>query len=724
MEHRPDYRVRDFGSTLLTLRGDLAFTPQNKGDETYYTVEDPVNSRFFRLGHGEYTLLTLLDGKTTLRSALAQLAALLPDTHLTENSAVALCHWLVENELAYTAESAQAGRLTSKKTRAVQQETWARFNPLVFRLPLFHPDDVFTRLAKTCGWFFSGPAFAVWLIIIAVGAYQLLSGWDRFAASAQTILVPTNWLWLAVCWITLKVLHETSHGIVAKRYGGTVRETGLMFVALMPLAYVDVTSIWRFRSRRQRIHVAVAGIYSELLIGAIAAIAWQATSEGWWINALCHNLVVTAAGATLVFNANPLMKFDGYYVLSDLLQIPNLYTNGQRCLQYFFRRYLLGVPATSPVPAGREAAITWCYGVASLMWRIALCATIMIGTVTMFHGAGIVLTAAAAALWIGAPAVRFAKYLVHGKPGEQPRRMRFAAIVVAGVSGGIALFGFVPWPGASVAPAVVEFAPPIVVRSASAGFVREIHAADGRKVMGGDLLMVLENDELASEIADLQLQIRQSDVRSRQHEHRGRLAALQAENEQRAALYTQLKEKEAQLAQLEVRAPAAGTVAAPALHSLLGTYLEAGEEIVTIGDRTTKQLRISISQDTFDGFTRWRGRFVHVDLPGYQSWEARLKGVAPRASKTPIHPAMVAVNGGPLPVREVPDDSSKPNDGRYEFLEPRFSGIVQLDPEKSETICVGQQATVSYRPFQASIGEHLWNTVSEWIRSGLAGRNG
>jgi len=327
--HDPsDPAVREFGATRLALRGDLIFTPQAAGGEAYYMVEDPLNSRFFRLGRAEYTLASLLDGRTSIHEALAHLSTVFPHHHLTEHDAAGLCRWLVEMDLAQTAESSQAHRLARTADKAERRRWLARFNPLAFRLPLFGcPDRALAALASWLGWLYSPAAFAGWLALVAIGAYRIFSAGDRFAASSQGIFAPDNWVWLVACWGALKGVHELSHGLACKRYGGAVREMGVLFMLFAPLAYVDVTSSWRFRARWQRIVVAAAGMYVELAIAAIAAIVWSETDSGW-LNNLCYNAVVMAGFTTLVFNANPLMKFDGYYILSDALSLPNLYTNG------------------------------------------------------------------------------------------------------------------------------------------------------------------------------------------------------------------------------------------------------------------------------------------------------------------------------------------------------------------------------------------------------------
>lgn len=709
MHEQLDHSIREFGSTRLALRADLTFTPQASAVDPFYIVEDPLNSRFFRLGHEEYTFISSLDGRTSIQDALSRLSNALPHHRLTEHDVAGLCRWLVEMDLAHTDESSQATRLANAKNETQQRKRLASCNPLMFRVPLFRPDRLFAAIAPWVGWLFSPVVMVGWLALVGFAAYRVFSDWDRFAASSHGVFAPGNWLWLGVCWVILKIVHETGHGLVCRRYGGTVRETGITFILLMPLAYVDVTSSWRFRSRLQRIHVAAAGMYIELLLAALAVVVWSSVEAGWLSN-LCFNVILMASVTTLLFNANPLMKFDGYFILSDALGMPNLYVNGQQYLRYWARRYLLGVPATLPDWSPRHGTIIRIYGVASFFWRVLICVSLTVAAAALFHGAGIVLACLAVVMWLGLPTLKFCKYLICGKLGEQPRRLRFFLIAGTATASCILLFGFVPWPGARQAPAVVEYSPHTVVRSDSAGFISEIHVASDQLVDRGQLLVTLENRELTNKLADLALQIRQSEIRGHQHEQKGELAAEQAEAKQRESLETQRAEIRTQVEQLTVRAPHSGKVIRRDLATLLGTYLETGDEIVSIGDESKKELRISVSQDDVDVFRNRTGKQVRIDLPRHSLRQSTLEKVIPRATPSVPHPALAAVNGGSLPVKNAAD-----SDTDYELFSPRFTGIVQLEDSESQHLRTGQTGTVSYRALHESIGEHLYRSFSDWL---------
>lgn len=712
----PNHSVRELGCMRFRLRDELIFTPQMTAGEPYYLVEDPLNSRFFRLGLAEYAFVSLLDGRNSLQEARSLLSDVMPHHSLTEQDCGGICRWLVQMDLAQTEDSSTASRLARRAQSAEQLQSLSRWNPLAFRLPFGRPERLLSRLSVWVGWMHSPRAFVAWFALLAAGAWVVISDWGRFTASSQCVFAQNNWLWLAVCWAILKVLHEASHGLVCQRYGGSVREAGVLFVWFAPLAYVDVTSSWRFRRRRERMHVAAAGVYIEMLIAAVAALLWSNTSPGW-INNLCFNTVFMASVSTVVFNLNPLMKFDGYYVLCDALTLPNLATNGRQWLIDWAKRYMLGVHSLRPDRSLREKWLVPVYGMMAMVWRVFVAVGLTITATTLFHGAGIALAFAALVVSVGLPSYRLARYLLSGKPGERPRLRQFA--LTAGSAAAVAglLLGVVPWPGTRTAPAVVEYSPYTVVRASIAGFVREIHVQSGQRVEEGQLLVVLENRELAREIADLELQIRQSVIRSRRHEQRSETAKEQAESTMREALTTQLTEKRIQFEQLNLRAPHAGSVVSRNLAAIIDKHFVEGDEILALGAESQKELRVSLSQEDLEAFSSLGGGQVRIDLPHHVLWKSRVTKVNPRATLVPTHPALATTHGGPLPVRPVNRRGEKSAAEEQELLAPCFTAIAPLTESESSQLRSGQLATIIYRPCHESIGEHLHHAVSKWIQA-------
>jgi putative peptide zinc metalloprotease protein len=719
MEITRDHRVRELRRTNLTLRSDLRFTPQTFGDRQCYVIEDPIGSRFFRIGVPEYAFISLLDGQTTIDEAIRLTAAASPAGGFGDHDAAAICRWLVENHLAHTVESAQRTRLDKTAQEVQRRNFWQRINPLMLRVPLWQPDPLFARVTPWLRCLYSFPVVSLWAAVLAVAGYEFGTRWERFASSSERVFAPGNWLWLLVCWLVLKVIHETSHAVVCRKYGGTVREAGLMFILLAPIAYVDVTCSWRFRSKWQRIFTAAAGMYIELWLGAVAALTWSRTEPGP-LNYLCLNAALMASVTTVIFNANPLMRFDGYYILSDLLGLPNLSSSGQEYLRYWMRRYLLGMPATIPTWSTAAGWFIRLYGVAALVWRAVVYAGLLAGAAALFHGAGIALAAGALALWLVIPLVRLVKYAVHGRPGERPKWFRCTAIVAT--TGGIlaAVLFAAPWPLAQRAPAMVEFEPLTVIRPGSPGFVQAIHVRGGQFVESGDVLVVLKNDELQVNLTEAELKIQQSLIRSRQYENKEEIAAFQAESAAREALEKQRDELRTQVAELTIRAPRSGKVIGRNLPALLETYVEKGTELLAIGNDEQKELRISIAQDDLDLFAARAGETMHVRLSGYPPLTCPLKRISPRASVEPPHRSFCAPLGGPLAVRaRKPSADKKEQETQYEFFAPRFTGYGQLNTDDSTRLMAGQLGVLSFRASEDKIGPHLYHQLDRWVRERL-----
>jgi multidrug efflux pump subunit AcrA (membrane-fusion protein) len=343
----------------------------------------------------------------------------------------------------------------------------------------------------------------------------------------------------------------------------------------------------------------------------------------------------------------------------------------------------------------------------------------------MFRGAGVVLSLGAAAMWLGVPAFRFARFVWNGSPTEQPNRFRFVIASVLTAAVVAALFVFVPWPRATRAPAVVEYAPLSVVRTATAGFVREVCVADGQLVEAGDILAVLDNPELELELADLDLAIEQSQLKARVNEKNQQVAANQAEREHGESLAKKRAEKLAEVAGLTVRAQVAGRLLGRRLDTLVGRYFHAGSEFVSIGAEDRKEVQLAIAQNHLDTFTGNVSRSVTVRLSGGRAFGAVLEKVSPRASLTPPHPSLCAPQGGPLPVRQVTAGAGEPHDGeaKLELLSPTFRGLVALDGPKSSALRAGQRGVVTTRAPGESVGRHLFDLVERWVQKRLSPPN-
>ena len=320
-------------------------------------------------------------------------------------------------------------------------------------------------------------------------------------------------------------------------------------------------------------------------------------------------------------------------------------------------------------------------------------------------------------LWVGVPLYRLGKYLIYGNTLEQPNLTRFAicaSLAAAGVVG----FLWLPEPGGTRAPGIVAYESLCVVRAPHSGFVREIRVIPGQQVNPDEPLVVLENKDLKAELAELQIEQELSKQRSRVYLKDGDVAAEQVEAEMREAIAAEIEERQTQLSNSTVIAPASGRVITRDLSSLIGSYVREGEEILAIGDEGSKEIVMAVAQQDVKAFSSNTGSALDAFMKtaGEQTLACRLESVDPRASQSLEQPALGANNGGPLPVQPVQGEDS---DEQWELAEPRFLAKVDLSKGQSERLRSGQLATLRLRKARGTLGQFFYRNVSDWIEARL-----
>ncbi|MCA9266205.1 MAG: hypothetical protein KDA60_20235, partial [Planctomycetales bacterium] len=482
-------------SPRYRIRPDLHVSFQESSGRPFYLVEDRLANQFYRLGDLEWKFASMFDGNRTMRQVAERLACDPKLTELDVSRASALTNWLLQTRLLVPAIAQDDSpveiappqgtnyrhenrrplplrRHSAVAPRAPLASPRVAFSPFFIKFPLIKPDRLLSRLLPWLSFLTSGPAFLIWLVLCAVATYRVAGQWDQFIASAAVYLSPRTWLWLAAVWVVLKIIHETFHGIVCKKYGGYVNESGLVLILFSPVAYVDVTSSWRFRNRWHRIFTSAAGMYAEFAIAAVAGIVWSQSAEGT-INYLCHSIVLTASVTTLIFNANPLMRFDGYYILSDILDIQNLYPLGRQTVRALWRTWVLKLPTPLPYLQGWKRIVVPCYGMATAVWRVLVCASLTIGAANLFHGAGMVLAVFAVFTWGALPLFQFVRNIMSADVPNRPDRKRLVKVALL-LLFSVAVIALLPRPGGTTVPAIVAYSNQEIVRAETRGFVQQI----------------------------------------------------------------------------------------------------------------------------------------------------------------------------------------------------------------------------------------------------------
>ncbi|WP_231744455.1 efflux RND transporter periplasmic adaptor subunit [Stieleria neptunia] len=711
MQDDHEHFASDQSTTSVVFRQDLRVTPCDDARQPHVVVEDPVAGSFYRLGKIEYALAIRLTASRTIAQAYRELCEQSPDHSLSEEDAADLCRWLISNELAHTESSKSSARLQRSAEKAKTNRIKQHANPIAIRVPLLHPDQMVGRMMKYVGWIFGLPATAAGMLLILLGGCLAIQHWDDLTHSSQYLFSPSALYLLIAVTVVLKILHEFAHAIVCKRYGGDVGQMGVLFILLAPLAYVDVSSVWRFRRRWQRIHVASAGIYLELLVAAIAMLIWQSV-ESPLVKHVCISVMLSAGVATLIFNANPLMKFDGYFVLTDWARAPNLYTDSQNYLARLARRWFFGGELKEPKwQSGYRFAVA-VYAWLALLWKCFVCFGLTIAASKLFHGLGTLLAVTACVGWIGVPAWRVVQLF---RKAPSAGRRRFTCVATASAALLATLLAAIPWPGAAPVPAVVEYSPHDVIRAEVPGFVDTIHVSAGQRVSQGEPLLTLRNPDLVLDAQKLETKIQQSTLRTRQQTLQGRHAAAQAEETELQALTKQHRETTEQIDALIVRAPRSGVVVRRRLNELKGTYVAQGDDLLVIGDESQKELRVLISQERFDQFRDQVGAAVRYRARGHATNTSSLTKIIPRARTGIDYPALLACNGGPLPVKKVANETSQ-SGSEFELLVPHFEAIVPLSASQGVDLFSGQRAQVSIGSLDETVGSHLWRMLTEWMQ--------
>jgi putative peptide zinc metalloprotease protein len=687
---------------LLRWRSDLGVTPTTDRDGDCVHVEDPVRRKFFRIGSAEFTLLSQFDGQRPTLEVITSVNQKLGQRAFGITDAISIVQW-----------GLKAGLLTlgEAETRPLVQESPRHANSLLsIRIPLGSLDRWCERALPWTNWLFGGSAFVAWLALVLLATCQVLLDWDRFRTATAEMLVPANWWTLGLAWLALKVLHEFAHGLVCKRYGGDVPQVGVAFIFFAPVAFVDVTSSWRFPSRWQRIHTAVAGIYVEIAVASLAILA-ASQVESRSLQHLLDNVAVMASLTTLLFNINPLSRFDGYYILADLCEVPNLYSRGRMALRQFLSRCFLGPQAVPEWPSLLLAG----FGLATFCWSLTVLFGLTIAAAYNWHGMGLLLSFVIMINWLrptltqGLRALQATSRLPVGM-----RRRLFCRITLL-TGSVVVLLQFVPWPFVTTAPGLVEFSPMQVVRAESSAFVSRVFVRDGDRVEAGQPLLELRNDDLERERNDLELAIEQSLRRERLAAEQHDTAACQIEQQQQEALRRRLAERQRQVDRLTVTAPMSGVVVGRQLPALPGSFVKEGHELLTLGGPTQREFTAVVAQEHVLAVQQTLNQSITITLTGRGSLTGHVQRIHPRAAMITKHLCLCAPYGGTLPIRML-GEQERGHDAApsFELLQPHFEVSIAIDGPSSERLAAGELGWINLgRP--KTCGQQLWSWLSHWI---------
>lgn len=645
---------------LPALRHDLKITQISFRRRPAWVVKDPVSLQYFRWGEREHRLAMLLDGKRSLAQVAEEMQRAYPATAITEQGLEATVKMFLVTGLLQT-EAATARELHENvrqhKAARRRKTRWLALASKIisFKITLFDPDLLLLRMSRRLSFLWSRGALFVLLAMMGV------SGWLLFADAGQlTDRMPDllSWQNLLVLWlvmIAVKVVHEFGHGLACKHYGGEVHEMGAMFILFSPFLFCNATDSWTFRDKRQRLVVTFGGIYLELFLAAVAAALWVLTPPGLF-NQIAFNVMLVCSVMTLFFNANPLMKFDGYYALSDLIEIPNLKERGDKALVARLAGFFTGgegIPRDPLVENTKATVLT--YAVASYAWTFTIAYNILraMGAMLEPYGldrlaqsvAGIVLMVGIVTppLLVGMHVTKLLK--TEGTRDLRRRVLHRGLLAVVG----LALLLGIPWPVRVRSACAIDAANSIRVTAAVDGYVRDVSVRDAQGIGAGEPLAITENPLLATQLAVLESEARAAQAEYDAATLAGQTADLAPLRGQSAQLEGTLAKMRADEQQLVLRAPVAGTVIGSDLSLMKGRLLRRGDlfcEILPEGP-----LEVVVALDERDAAVVRDGQPVEFRLksvPG-ATFRGRVLSVDAAPSADLPHEALGEHAGGTVP---------------------------------------------------------------------------
>ncbi|MBL7223657.1 MAG: efflux RND transporter periplasmic adaptor subunit [Candidatus Brocadiae bacterium] len=632
-------------------------THQFRG-QVWFVAQDPVSLQYFRFGPTEHRVTKLLDGTHSVREIHQELQQDLAAEAPSFQDLVGFVHMLRSANLLQSPGGEKLDSLYKRMTKKRSQRTKELFSNFLFiRIPLYDPDRFLARTLGHVRALFSKWFFAVWLGVVLTGASVFFYNLRSLAGPAEGILAPDNLLLLWATFVGLKVVHEFCHAYLAKHCGAEVHRMGIIFLVFTPCAYVDVTGLWRVEDKRRRALVGAVGMMAELFIATFALFVWLATEPGV-LHSVAYNTIFIASVSSVLFNGNPLLRFDAYYILSDWAELPNLWTNSRRYIRYLGKRYLLGVEEQAPSRDGREKAWFVIYGIASLLYRTMIVVGIILFVSQVFFGLGLALAVVATVLWIFVPFGQLVNYLLFASATRR-HRLRCVAVFAVMMAAVVTPLALVALPQHVYAPCALMEEQRAVARARWRGFVQRVHVRDGEMVAKGQLLAECENEDLRYDVVKTEKELEIAQVRLAGFEKDNEVPAAQAARVRIHALEGKLGVLRERVAALRLTAPCDGLVIAPDIANAPGMFLKPGDPIALIAQPPFNQVVVVMDQANVTDVQQVADALAAVLFEGRaEEVECRIAKIYPEATHEVPSPGLTNAGGGPV----VLDPSAKEGD--------------------------------------------------------------
>jgi putative peptide zinc metalloprotease protein len=588
------------------LRQDLVLVEQCYRGEQSFIVKDPETRKYYRFRPVEIQVMQALDGNRTAAEAAAELV----------NEGIRVSAGGVEGFAAKLAKMGLCERTLGERSvlqmERLRAERRRRLRPsflqgdlLRLRWSVGDPDALFTRWLPRLRFFFSRTFLTLSLALFGVYILVLALKWAEFSRSlADFYTLNVGLGTLVVFWLTgtvIIVIHELGHGFTCKYFGGQVHEIGAMLIYFEPAFFCNVNDAWTFPDLKSRLWVTAAGSWIQLVVASLGAIVWWAVTPGTLVSQVAFAAVFIGGFTTVLINANPLIPLDGYYALSDYLEIPNLRQRAFAYLAWMIKTRVLRMDLPEPAADEREKRVFLIYGILASVYISAILlffASTSYGWLTRWLGAvGLIVFLISMVMTLQGPVrswVRTVRAALREKQfswRQGPVRRRLQGIAL----GVVILGAVVPWPITVSAPFRVAPALSIPLTAPDSGFVDRVLVREGTRTSPAAPLLRIRNLELEREAARSRwisdsLAVRLSQARA--DERTAEVAQLDLTRATEEARVAGLRER---IASLEIRAPSGGVILTPRAQELKGQWVSRGAVVLELGQPDSVELRIALT---------------------------------------------------------------------------------------------------------------------------------
>ena len=628
------------------LRSHVTVQPQQYRDQTWYLLINNTNGNHYRINDTAYQFIGRCNGHYSIQEVWDSLLEVLGDDAPTQDEVIHLLTELDQRDLLRYEVLPDIPGMFRRKQKKAKQQRLSFINPFAFRLPLWDPSKFLDRVGWLQKLIFNPITLVWWTIIVSMAILTATSHWNELSQHALNYMTTPHYLILA--WLSfpfIKALHELGHGLAVRHWDGQVKETGITFFVLSPAPYVDASASSAFRSRFQRIIVSAMGMMVELLLAALALAIWFSTQPGL-VHDLAFITMFICSVSSLLFNGNPLLRFDAYHILCDAFDLPNLAGRSRLYWTNLMKHLVLGKKNFIPLalaPGERKWLVA--YAPLSITYAIALVSYIVLWLGTKSVVIGLLAALFALSSMIIKPLFTTIRSIVSATTIGSGRR-RAKMVITSALLFVAILLCAIPVPFNTTAQGVIWVPELAYIRPITEGFIKEIRVSHDEQVEPNQILLVLEDPTLIAERDKLnnQLSGMHADQYSLIFQDPVRAASI---GEQIEKVSAELLRTEERIKGLQVRSQIKGKLVMPHQYDLLGTFIQKGLVLGYVLNKDIIKVRAAIPEPAA-ALVRERLKSVQVRTADHvdQAIIASMVMDTPAVTRTLPSPAMGDRGGG------------------------------------------------------------------------------